>query len=105
MYCDQDQRDFARTLRNEPSPAEKRLWHLLCAQKLQHYKFRRQAAIGTYIVDFVCFSMKLIVKLDGPQHLEPAAIEHDARRTKWLAARGYRVVRFRNQELEKISAR
>jgi very-short-patch-repair endonuclease len=100
MYRDKAQRDFARTLRNEPTPAEKRLWHFLRAQRLGGYKFRRQAAIGTYIVDFVCFSAKLIVELDGPQHLEPAAVKHDKRRTDWLTARGFRVLRFRNQELD-----
>ena len=100
MYRDKAQRDFARALRNESTPAEKRLWHFLSAQKLRGHKFRRQAAIGSYIVDFVCFPAKLVVELDGPQHLEPAAIEHDERRTAWLTARGFRVLRFRNQEMD-----
>jgi very-short-patch-repair endonuclease len=100
MYRDKAQRDFARTLRNEPTPAEKRLWHFLRAQKLGGHKFRRQAAIGSYIVDFVCFATKLIVELDGPQHLEPDAVQHDERRSDWLVARGFRVLRFRNQELD-----
>ncbi len=100
MYRDREQRDFARTLRNDPTGAEKRLWHFLRAQKLRGQKFRRQAAIGSYVVDFVCFSTKLIVELDGPQHLEPDAVEHDQRRTNWLAARGFRLIRFRNQQLD-----
>ena len=100
MYRDKDQREFARALRNQPTDAEKRLWHFLRAQKLRGRKFRCQAAIGPYVVDFVCFTDKLIVELDGPQHLEPEAIEHDERRTSWLASRGFRVVRFRNQELD-----
>jgi very-short-patch-repair endonuclease len=94
------QRDFARTLRNEPTPAEKRLWHFLRVQKLRGYKFRHQAAIGNYIVDFVCFATKLIVELDGPQHFEPEAAEYDKRRTEWLSNRGFHVLRFRNQELD-----
>jgi very-short-patch-repair endonuclease len=98
MYRDKAQRDFARTLRNESTPAEKRLWHFLRAQKLRGYKFRRQAAIGAYVVDFVCFSAKLVVELDGPQHLEPDAVDHDIRRTNWLSARGFHILRFRNQE-------
>src|SRR5207344_3113431 len=89
---------FARALRNQPTDAEKRLWHFLRAQKLRGRKFRRQAAIGPYVVDFVCFADKLIVELDGPQHLDPETIEHDEGRTNWLAAHGFRVVRFRNQE-------
>jgi 5-methyltetrahydrofolate--homocysteine methyltransferase len=100
MYRDNDQREFARALRNQPTDAERRLWHFLSAQKQRGRKFRRQAAIGAYIVDFVCFTDKLIVELDGPQHLDPEAARHDKRRTNWLTARGFRVVRFRNQELD-----
>src|SRR6185295_16118021 len=100
MYRDKAQRDFARTLRNNSTPAEKRLWHFLRAQKLGGHKFRRQAAIGSYIVDFVCFAAKLIVELDGPQHLEPAAVEYDKGRTNWLSSRGFHILRFRNQELD-----
>ncbi len=99
MYRDYEQRDFARRLRNEPSPAEKRLWDFLRAGKCG-VKFRRQAAIGPFIVDFVCFSQRLVVELDGPQHREPTAIEYDRRRTAWLNSRGFRVVRFPNQALD-----
>src|ERR1700744_803843 len=98
MYRDQEQRDFARKLRNNAQPAETILWHFLRAEKLG-VKFRRQAAIGAYIVDFICFSHGLIVELDGPQHVEERK-EHDARRTRWLNLQGYRVIRFRNQELD-----
>src|SRR5689334_24729879 len=100
MYQDKAQRDFARTLRNESTPAEKRLWQSLRAQSLRGHKFRRQAAIGPYIVDFVCFSHKLVIELDGPQHLEPEAVEYDKRRIDWLSSRGFRLLRFRNQELD-----
>ena len=100
MYRDPEQREFARSLRNGPTEAEKRLWHSLRAEKLRGHKFRRQAAIGPYIVDFICFEMKLIVELDGPQHSEPNATELDQQRTAWLTARGFRVMRFRNQELD-----
>ena len=100
MYRDQEQRDFARGLRNQSTDAEKRLWHFLRAEKLRGYKFRRQAAIGSYVVDFVCFSAKLIVELDGPQHLEPDAARHDEQRASWLRSRGFHLIRFRNQELD-----
>jgi very-short-patch-repair endonuclease len=99
MYRDQEQRDFARQLRNGATPAEVRLWHFLRAGRLG-VKFRRQAAIGAYIVDFICFSQNLIVELDGPQHGDDNVREHDARRTTWLASRGFRVIRFRNQALD-----
>src|SRR6478735_4081801 len=100
MYRDEEQREFARTLRKGPTEAEKHLWHFLRTEKLRGHKFRRQAAIGPYIVDFICFEMKLIVELDGPQHSEPNATEFDRQRTAWLTARGFRVMRFRNQELD-----
>jgi very-short-patch-repair endonuclease len=99
MYRNQEQRDFARHLRNDATAAEKRWWHFLRAGKLG-VKFRRQAAIGAYMVDFVCFSHRLIVELDGPQHAQEQGQAHDAHRTVWLAARGFRVIRFRNQLLD-----
>jgi very-short-patch-repair endonuclease len=60
------------------------------------FKFRRQQAIGIYIVDFFCPSAKLIVELDGSQHDDEGHAWYDHRRTKWLSAKGYRVIRFRN---------
>jgi very-short-patch-repair endonuclease len=100
MYRDREQRDFARSLRNFMTEAEKRLWRLLRAQQIDGWKFRRQAAIGPYVVDFVCFSHKLIVELDGPQHAEPDAARHDTRRTSWLTSQGFRVLRFWNHQLD-----
>lgn len=99
MYRDREQRDFARELRNHPQPAERRLWFFLRAEKLG-VKFRRQAAIGDYVVDFVCFARGLVVELDGPQHQDPAARAHDQRRSAWLASQGFQVIRFRNQALD-----
>ena len=100
MYRDEQQRRRARELRNFATNAEKHLWRHLRAEQFRNYKFRRQAAIGAYIVDFVCFSQKLIVELDGPQHLDLAAVEYDERRTAWLNSQGFRVLRFRNQQLD-----
>jgi very-short-patch-repair endonuclease len=99
MYRDTEQRNFARQLRNQATEPEKRLWWFLRSEQLG-CKFRRQAAIGPYIVDFVCFSRNLIVELDGPQHLEANARGHDTNRTAWLSSRGFRVIRFRNHELD-----
>jgi very-short-patch-repair endonuclease len=99
MYRDNDQRNFARNLRNQPTAAEARLWQLLRASQLIGHKFRRQAALGPYIVDFICFAKKLIIELDGPQHQVDQA-DHDARRTAWLTSLGYQVLRFRNHELD-----
>jgi very-short-patch-repair endonuclease len=100
MYRDADQRDFARRLRNQMTPAEKELWRFLRAAQLDGHKFRRQVAIGPYIVDFACLAMALLVELDGPQHGEAAAQDHDERRTAWLIKKGYRTIRFWNHELD-----
>src|SRR3954447_9391486 len=100
MYRDSDQRNFARDLCNRPTNAEKRLWQLLRAQQIRGHKFRRQAAIGQYVVDFVCFPQKLIIELDGPHHAEREAAEHDTARSAWLASQGFRVLRFWNQQLD-----
>src|SRR4051812_39854279 len=100
MYRNEEQRDFARSLRNNATNAEKYLWRFLRAGQLRGHKFRRQSAIGPYIVDFVCFSHKLVIELDGPQHLEPTVLDHDTRRTDWLTAQDFHILRFRNQELD-----
>ena len=83
---------FARTLRVRMTDAERALWFQLRAKRLQDWKFRRQQPIGKYIVDFVCFEAKLVVKLDGGQHAEQA--DADARRTAWLESQDFRVLRF-----------
>ncbi len=100
MYRNQRQCDFARTLRNAASNAEKLLWHFLRAHQLGGHKFRRQVAIGPSIVDFACLPKKLIIELDGPQHFETEAAQYDIERDEWLTARGYRILRYRNQELD-----
>ena len=61
------------------------------------FKFRRQAPVGRFIADFVCFDRKLVVELDGGQHAEQA--EEDAERTSWFAKQGFRVLRFWNCEV------
>jgi very-short-patch-repair endonuclease len=100
MYRDDEQREFARQLRNQPTEPERALWQALRAQQFGGFKFRRQAAIGAYVVDFVCFSLKLVIELDGVQHAEGEAPEYDDRRTAWLVSRGFRVLRFWNHELD-----
>jgi len=87
----------ARRLRTNHTDAEKKLWRYLRNRQLVGYKFRRQHEIGTYIVDFVCIDRKLIFELDGGQHLEQP--DYDLGRTKFLEQKGYRVVRFWNNEV------
>jgi very-short-patch-repair endonuclease len=87
----------ARQLRRNATDAEIRLWSRLRRKQLAGFRFRRQHPLGSYIVDFFCPEARLIVEVDGGQHGEENA--HDARRTEWLEARGYRVVRFWNNEV------
>ncbi|MDD5330577.1 MAG: endonuclease domain-containing protein [Sulfuricella sp.] len=91
------QTERARTLRENQSDAEQLLWRSLRSRQLEGCKFRRQHGIGSYIVDFVCIEAGLVVELDGGQHAEQLA--YDAVRTEKLAAAGYRVLRFWNNEV------
>jgi very-short-patch-repair endonuclease len=90
-------RDFAKQLRHNMTPEEWRLWHAVKAKRLAGAKFRRQVPIGPYVADFVCVSAHLIVELDGSQHGD--RIETDAERTRYLEERGYRVLRFWNNDV------
>ncbi|WP_374385124.1 endonuclease domain-containing protein [Dongia sp.] len=77
--------------------AGKNLWRLLRRKQFAGFRFRRQAPIGPYVVDFFCPAAKLIIELDGGQHAD--RIEHDQRRTDYLTRAGYRVLRVWNNEL------
>ena len=87
----------AGELRKEPTPAEQKLWTYLRGNKLNGVKFRRQHAIGNYIVDFCSIKAKLIIELDGSQHLEQD--KYDVERTRYLNAQGYKVIRFWNNQV------
>ncbi len=87
----------ARYLRHHHTPAEARLWAHIRANQLDDVHFRRQYAIGKYIVDFCAPYHKLIVELDGSHHLEQA--KQDSERTEFLKTRGYREIRFRNNDV------
>ena len=87
----------ARSLRKTPTDAEQKLWTVLRRQQIEGHRFRRQHPIGVYVVDFVCLAEKLVVEVDGGQHAEN--IHADAKRTAWLELRGYRVLRFWNNDV------
>lgn len=90
--------DFAKTLRTTMTDAEKKLWQGLRRESLG-VKFRKQHPIGPYIADFACLEPKLIVELDGGQHNDDEAIDYDNKRTQFLEAQGFKVLRFWNNEL------
>ncbi len=88
--------DHARHMRKAYTDAEQKLWLILRNRRFIDHKFRRQVSIGTYIVDFVCFSHKLIIEADGSQHAENA---HDMQRDQWLQLQGFTILRFWNIEI------
>ena len=90
---------IARHLRKHSTVAEKRLWRELRKLRRQGYHFRRQAPIAGYVVDFACFSQRLIIEVDGVQHEAPQARAADAARDADLAWRGFKVLRFRNGDV------
>ena len=92
-------RDRARVLRREMTVPERLVWAHLRDRKLDGLKFRRQATVGPYIADFLCEEHRLAVELDGESHEADEAASHDARRTAYLVALGYRVVRYPNDEV------
>ena len=87
----------ARKLRNNPTDAERVLWHHLRLRQFAGYKFRRQRPIGPYIVDFVCLEEKLVIEVDGGQHSKQKA--SDVRRDSWLRCEGLKVLRFWDHEV------
>jgi very-short-patch-repair endonuclease len=85
----------ARALRRSAPSTEQFLWRLLRDRRLEGLKFRRQVPMGPYVLDFVCLRHRLVVEADGPFH----DADRDAVRDAWLAARGFRVLRFANSEI------
>jgi very-short-patch-repair endonuclease len=87
---------YARAMRFHPTEAERILWGCLRKRSLGGFKFSRQMRVGPYIVDFVCREKMLIVEVDGATHGEAHEVAYDARRTAFLEAEGYRVLRVSN---------
>ena len=94
MQCTSAKLQFARHLRRESTDAERLLWFHLRDRRLGA-KFRRQQPVGPFIVDFLSVEAAVIVEVDGSQHQEAV----DAGRTRFLERRGYRVLRFWNNDV------
>ena len=90
---------FARKLRKEMTPWERKLWY--CFLKEYPVRFQRQKVIDSYIVDFYCAKASLIIELDGGGHFFPEAEEKDRKRTAELEEHGYSVIRFCNRDIDK----
>lgn len=92
-------KQLARTLRHNQTDAENLLWRHLRNQQLSGFKFRRQYWIENYIVDFVCIKQGIVIELDGGQHASNAILASDKKRTAFLESRGFKVLRFWNNEI------
>ncbi len=89
----------ARALRRRQTDAEIRLWRYLKDLNRAGHQFRHQAPIGTYIVDFVSHTHRLVIEVDGSQHDRPREMARDTARDRWLAGEGYRVLRYWNSDV------
>jgi very-short-patch-repair endonuclease len=95
------QRARATQLRRTMTRAETLLWRHLKANRLAGLGFRQQSPMGSYIADFASHACKLVVEVDGESHDFEERIRHDERRDQWFASRGYRVLRFTNNDVMK----
>ncbi len=89
-------RSRAKALRKELTPAERKLWRILRANRLG-VKFQKQVVLAPYIADFVAKSERLVIEIDGDTHGDREA--YDAARTAALGRHGYRVIRFTNADV------
>ena len=90
---------FAKSMRHSATDAEQVMWQILRAKRFMNLKFRRQHVIASFIVDFYCHEIGLVIEVDGGQHGTDDAMEYDAERTKFLEALGLRVVRYWNHDV------
>lgn len=91
--------ELARKFRKQPTRAEQILWRVLRNRQLDGYKFYRQKPIGPYVVDFCCWSRRLVIEVDGGVHV--GREDQDREREQALEKLGYRVIRFTNDQIEK----
>ena len=90
----------ARELRKNSTPQEQKIWNIIKDRKILGLRFVRQYPIGKYIVDFACRKEKIIIEIDGSQHNEDENILYDKERTAFLKSKGYKVIRFWNNDVD-----
>ena len=98
-YYTKESLAYSKELRKNMTDTENLLWYYIRDRQLNDCKFRRQEAIDNYIADFVCYEKKLIIELDGGQHNEDENIKKDLNRQKYLEDKGFKVLRFWNNEV------
>jgi very-short-patch-repair endonuclease len=98
---DEFKRATAKRLRQNATDAEQCLWCHLKRLETRGTHFRRQMPIGNYVVDFACPAARLAIEIDGSHHGDDHVLVRDEKRTRWLEAEGYRVLRFWNNDVTK----
>jgi very-short-patch-repair endonuclease len=91
--------DLTKKLRANATAPERRIWRLLHPFRTNGFHFRKQVAIGTYIVDFACLHAQLVIEVDGDSHFTGAALRNNELRDDYLRARGFNVLRFTNRDV------
>ena len=91
---------IARKLRKNSTEEERKIWNLLRNRQFLNLKFKRQVPIGEYIADFVCEEKKIAIEIDGGQHNEPDNWVKDNMRTQFIKSKGYKVLRFWNNDIK-----
>ena len=94
-------KERARYLRTQMTDSEQELWSKLRLKQVVGVQFYRQKPIGDYILDFYAPKARLVVEVDGSQHLTPSQVQRDAQRDAYLAVLGLRVLRFSNSQVLK----
>jgi very-short-patch-repair endonuclease len=90
---------LARSLRRNATSAERRLWQGLRREQVTGFRFRRQVILGGFVADFACFEVRMVIEVDGATHGTDEEIARDAARSTALAAQGYDVLRFTNDDV------
>ena len=91
----------AKVLRKNQTTQEQKLWSLLRNRSFHNLKFKRQYPIGSYIVDFICLEKNIVIEIDGGQHNTDENIKYDNKRNEFLNSKGFKVIRFWNNEIDK----
>ncbi|NNE57001.1 MAG: endonuclease domain-containing protein [Hellea sp.] len=89
----------AKILRQDMTKAERYLWNALRGKRLDGFKFRRQHPVEPYITDFACVKHRLIIEIDGATHGTDDEQRYDAKRTRYLNRKGWKVIRFWNIDI------
>lgn len=92
-------RPVARSLRQDATNGERRLWEGLRRKQIAGFRFRRQVILGGFIADFASFDARLVVEVDGATHSTEQEIAYDATRSAALAIQGFTVLRFTNEDV------